>query len=299
MKRRIRYMALLLVLCMLALTGCAQPRDTMTLRVCLDAAPATLDPAMASSDAERTVVAHLFENLMKLSRGEDGGIQPVYAAAKSYTVEDNLDGTETYTFTLRQNVRWSDGQTVTAHDFVYAWQRLADPATGSPHAALLDMVAGFDQVQAEQDGSLLQVSAPDDFTFVVKLSYKCAYFLTDVCAGTATMPVRSDAAEREDWSLHSETLLTDGPTWDCAAVSLRAIDQNGNLLPYCGEAVCLSVEGPLKILGPSVVPLRGGMAGTYLATTGEAGRAVLHCRMEGALDTEAVLTVRSREEQNV
>ena len=118
MKRRIRYMALVLVLCMLALTGCAQPRDTMTLRVCLDAAPATLDPAMASSDAERTVVAHLFENLMKLSRGEDGGIQPVYAAAKSYTVEDNLDGTETYTFTLRQNVRWSDGQTVTAHDFV-------------------------------------------------------------------------------------------------------------------------------------------------------------------------------------
>ena len=89
-------------------------------------------------------------------------------------------------------------------------------------------------------------------------------------------------------------LLTDGPTWDCAAVSLRAIDQNGNLLPYCGEAVCLSVDGPLKILGPSVVPLRGGMAGTYLATTGEAGRAVLHCRMEGALDTEAVLTVRSR-----
>ena len=94
-------------------------------------------------------------------------------------------------------------------------------------------------------------------------------------------------------------LLTDGPTWDCAAVSLRAIDQNGNLLPYCGEAVCLSVEGPLKILGPSVVPLRGGMAGTYLATTGKAGRAVLHCRMEGALDTEAVLTVRCREEQNV
>ena len=228
MKRRIRYMALLLVLCMLALTGCAQPRDTMTLRVCLDAAPATLDPAMASSDAERTVVAHLFENLMKLSRGEDGGIQPVYAAAKSYTVEDNLDGTETYTFTLRQNVRWSDGQTVTAHDFVYAWQRLADPATGSPHAALLDMVAGFDQVQAEQDGSLLQVSAPDDFTFVVKLSYKCAYFLTDVCAGTATMPVRSDAAEREDWSLHSETLLTDGPYratgWDETGLTAQAAD---------------------------------------------------------------------------
>jgi len=67
-------------------------------------------------------------------------------------------------------------------------------------------------------------------------------------------------------------ILTDGPTWDYAAVSLRAIDQNGNLLPYCSEAVQLSVEGPVEILGPSVVPLRGGMAGTYLATTGEAGR---------------------------
>ena len=76
-------------------------------------------------------------------------------------------------------------------------------------------------------------------------------------------------------------LLTDGPTWDCAPVSLRAIDQNGNLLPYCGEAVQLWVEGPVKLLGPSIVPLRGGMAGTYLATTGAAGRAVLHCRMEG------------------
>ena len=51
---------------------------------------------------------------------------------------------------------------------------------------------------------------------------------------------------------------------------------------------------PGKILGPAIVPLRGGMAGTYLATTGEAGRAVLHCRMEGALDVEAALTVRKR-----
>ena len=57
----------------------------------------------------------------------------------------------------------------------------------------------------------------------------------------------------------------------------------------------LRTEGPVKILGPAVVPLRGGMGGTYLTTTGEAGRAVLHCRMEGALDTEAYLTIRCRE----
>ncbi len=90
-------------------------------------------------------------------------------------------------------------------------------------------------------------------------------------------------------------VLTDGPTWDCAAVGLRAIDQNGCLLPYCSEAVRLTVEGPVRLIGPNVVPLRGGMAGTYLATTGEAGRAVLRCRMEGALDAEVSLIVRSRE----
>ena len=90
-------------------------------------------------------------------------------------------------------------------------------------------------------------------------------------------------------------ILTDGPTWDCAAVSLRAIDQNGSLLPYCSEAVQLSVEGPAKLIGPSVVPLRGGMAGTYLATDGVAGRATLHCKMEGALDTEVSVIIRRRE----
>ena len=90
-------------------------------------------------------------------------------------------------------------------------------------------------------------------------------------------------------------ILTDGPTWDCAAVTLRAIDQNGILLPYCSEAVQLSVEGPAKLIGPAVVPLRGGMAGTYLATEGIAGRATLHCSMEGALDTEVSVIIRRRE----
>ncbi len=90
-------------------------------------------------------------------------------------------------------------------------------------------------------------------------------------------------------------ILTDGPSWDCAAVSLRAIDQNGCLLPYCSEAVRLSVEGPAVLIGPSVIPLRGGMAGAYLATTGVAGRATLRCQMEGALDTEVSVIIRRRE----
>ena len=134
------------------------------------------------------------------------------------------------------------------------------------------------------------------YKYIGVLGTPCAaYRFEAVWHGRAVRTVVREPVQsvRLECTVHNP-ILTDGPTWDCAAVSLRAIDQNGNLLPYCGEAVQLSVEGPVKILGPAIVPLRGGMAGTYLATTGEAGRAVLHCRMEGALDVEAALTVRKR-----
>ena len=65
----------------------------------------------------------------------------------------------TYTFTLRSAARWSDGERVTAEDFVYAWQRLVDPATASPNASLLSMVAGYDEVRESGDVSLLGVKA--------------------------------------------------------------------------------------------------------------------------------------------
>lgn len=98
---------------------------------------------MASSDAERTVVAYLFENLMKLSRGEDGR-HPAGLRRRQILHRGGQPGRHRDLYLHPAAERpLSDGQTVTAHDFVYAWQRLADPATGSPHAALLDMVAGI------------------------------------------------------------------------------------------------------------------------------------------------------------
>ena len=183
-----------------------------------------------------------------------------------------------------------------------------DPASAQMTAAILNEMRR-DAMELSPLSKARMLSLRLSWNEVARMYYKYIGVLGTPCAAyrfeavwhgrTVRTVVREPVQSvRLECTVHNP-ILTDGPTWDCAAVSLRAIDQNGNLLPYCGEAVCLSVEGPLKILGPSVVPLRGGMAGTYLATTGEAGRAVLHCRMEGALDTEAVLTVRSREEQNV
>ena len=188
---------------------------------------------------------------------------------------------------------------------------------------LLEKYEGLDRTAAPQVAAILNEMRRDSMDLsplsrarmyslrlswneLVQLYYKyigvlgspaAVYRFEAVWHGRAVRTVVKEPVQsvRLECTVHNP-ILTDGPTWDCAAVSLRAIDQNGNLLPYCGEAVQLSVEGPLRILGPSVVPLRGGMAGTYLATTGEAGPAKLHCRMEGALDTEVSLTIRCREE---
>ncbi len=87
-------------------------------------------------------------------------------------------------------------------------------------------------------------------------------------------------------------VLTDGPTWDCACVQLKAIDQTGALLHYYDEPVCLTVTGPAKLIGPTIVPMRGGLAGTYVASTGKAGSVTLRCEMAGAPAVEVTIEIK-------
>jgi len=213
MKKAKRITALLLILCLLtgALSACGTQEESVdAMQICLPEQPLTLDPAMVTTDSEKIVVSHLYDNLMKLALNEDGSTTAVPALARSYEWEDALDGTQTYTFVLRDDIFWSDGQPVTAHDFVYSWQRLADPATESPNAALLDMVSGYSSARKNNDMSKLKITAEDDYTLVVKTSYQCRYFLDRICTAAATMPVRKSAVEKENWSMNSATLLTNG-----------------------------------------------------------------------------------------
>ena len=191
MKRWKQIAALVLALLMLMMTaaGCAQEVEEtpgMSLRVVLIDRPTSLDPVYASTEEERTITEHLFENLMKYSAA---GL--VNGQAAEYSVVANEDGTETYTFTLRDDIYWSDGVAVTAEDFVHSWQRLVAPQVASPHASILEMVAGYDEA-IKGDVDALQVSAPNSHTFEVTLKEHCAYFLSTVCTDTATMPVRAD-----------------------------------------------------------------------------------------------------------
>ena len=205
-----RYAALLLALALSLglLAGCSLGKE-VSFRVAMGSVPATLDPALVSTDEEKIVVSHLFENLMKLQSDGSGGSTAGSGVARSYQCDTTAEGQETYTFKLRSGAVWSDGTRVKAGDFVYAWKRLVDPATGSENAGLLDMVAGYSAARAG-NVEALQVSAPDDDTFVVVLSGRCPYFVDSVCTAAATMPVRSSAVEQENWSLSLRTLLTNG-----------------------------------------------------------------------------------------
>ena len=227
MKRTKRLLSLVLALAVvLTMAGCGTVEpEKMTMRAALVGAPVTLDPARAFTETEKTVAANLYENLMKQTLT---GVTP--GQASSYVYTDNMDGTETYTFTLRSDIFWSDGKKVTAYDFVYAWQRLVDPETNSPHASILNMVAGYADAVAG-DPAALQVWASDDRTLNVTINGHCSYFLSVVCTAVSTMPVRADAVAaaadesdgadttsedgvqqpQADWSMDAATLLTNGP----------------------------------------------------------------------------------------
>ncbi len=177
----------------------------LTLSLCLTACGGEDDPGialegedlgltLALSDGERDgfLGRHLYENLMRWVDGGDGFAVLAPGQAESYTVETDYTGLATYTFTLRSNALWSDGEAVTAGQFADAWRRLADPANDLPGSALLAQVGGWDQVQETGDASLLAVSAPDDRTLVVTLAGDSAYFLETVCASPDAAPVRSD-----------------------------------------------------------------------------------------------------------
>ena len=94
----------------------------------------------------------------------------------------------------------------------------------------------------------------------------------------------------------SSDLLFEGDCYDMSAIRVRMTDQNGNQLFFLNESVLLSAEGPIEIVGPKILQLRGGCGGTYVRTTGETGTAIL--RLKGPGDTQATVTFTIENEGN-
>lgn len=158
--------------------------------------PASLDPVKAVGLPEIQVIRDLFEGLV--NQDEKGKLIP--GVATRWQSNDN----RVWTFTLRDNARWSDGTPVTAEDFVYSWQRLVDPKNTSPFAWFAAL-AGISNAQAIIDGKQtpdkLGVKAVNKNTLTVQLDKPVPYF-PNLAANFALYPVPKTAIEKfgNDWT---------------------------------------------------------------------------------------------------
>jgi oligopeptide transport system substrate-binding protein len=158
---------------------------------------ASLDPHKVEGTPESNIILNLLEGLV--STDANGHLAP--AVAESW---ENTDY-QTWTFHLRPGGVWSDGSPVTAQDFVYSWQRLADPKTGSPYASYLQYarIENIDAILAgKKPPESLGVSAIDDKTLKVTLSEPVPYFVS-MLSHTSMKPVKQSVVEKfgDKWTL--------------------------------------------------------------------------------------------------
>lgn len=166
----------------------------------------SFDPQVVEDVNGSEVVRDLFEGLYN----QDASGNTVPGVALSHTVSaDNM----TYTFTLRDNAKWSDGKPVTAGDFVYAWQRAVDPELASPYSWYMELMSienGAAIIAGDKPITDLGVSAPDDTTLVVQLSQPLPYFDKMVShATTFPSPKWAIEAHGSEWT-RPENMVSNG-----------------------------------------------------------------------------------------
>lgn len=164
----------------------------------------TLDPALNQAVDGGIVIENLFEGLYK----PDDNMQPVPGIAESYDLSDDQ---MTYTFHLRKDAKWSNGDPVTAGDFEYAWKRVLDPETAAEYAYQMMYLAGAEEYNAGTGSADdVGVKAVDDYTLEVKLTAPCSYFL-DLTSFPCYFPVDKKVVEsNSDWATKADSYVSNG-----------------------------------------------------------------------------------------
>ena len=177
-----------------------------TLRIGNTGEPATLDPHGVTGVWENRPVGELFNGLLT----EDAAARSVPGAAVSWTLSD--DG-RTYTFKLRPGATWSDGQPVTAGDFVYAFRRIIDPVRAAKYASILYPIQNAAALNGKKMEGLEKLGvrevAPD--TLEITLENPTSYFL-DLLTHYTTFPVPKHVVEKHgnDW-IKPGNIVSNGP----------------------------------------------------------------------------------------
>lgn len=186
--------------------GEAQKAEGNVLRYVMSSEPETLDPNMNNYASSSNVLLNLFTGLYQYS-ADGTGVEP--ACAESHTVsEDGL----TYTFKLREGLKWSDGSPLTAADFEYSWKRELKQDTASAAAWQLYYIKNgeaYNNGQCEADE--VGVKAIDDTTLEVVLNNPTPYFV-NLTAANNFAPVKKEAVEgAEVWTKSADTYVCNGP----------------------------------------------------------------------------------------
>lgn len=189
------------------------------IRASLSSEPASLDPALATDTGTATVLTNLFEGLTR-----DAGYGPFPALAERWEID--AAGT-TYTFHLREGLRWSNGDPLTAEDFVYAWTRVLDPKIASPYAFQLSYIKGglafsesdpHNPAAYEAAKAALGLKAPDARTLVVTLEAPTPYFAALTSTATLQPVPRRLVETNPDWAARADQFVANGPyklvEWD-------------------------------------------------------------------------------------
>lgn len=199
-----RIILLLLVVCLLAVSvGCGGYNSKAIIYYELPKPPLTLDPQLASEDAELLLVRNLFEGLLR--RDENGEI--VNGVITGYEYDNKV-----YTFHLSESVKWSDGTPLTADDFVFAFRRAVDPATKAPYANKLSKILNAEMIlSGAVAAENLGVKAKDDVTLCITMAQHDNEFpaklTTSVC-----MPCHRAFFEtcEGQYGLSKDTIMTNG-----------------------------------------------------------------------------------------
>lgn len=218
MKKRIVAVMMTVAMAASLLAGCGVPKSNddkggsnkesaeKVFRYSTNTEATTLDPTKANCVPDNEIQHAVTEGLVRNTGGE---ITP--GVAEDWKVsEDGL----VYTFTLNPDAKWSDGEQIKAQDFVYAWQRLMDPATAAPYAFIGEYIKNGAEVEkGEVAPTELGVVAKDDTTLEVTLVHPTSYFLSLVGSSAQFAPLRQDVVEKygKDFAADAEKNVYSGP----------------------------------------------------------------------------------------
>lgn len=172
---------ILLPLVYIAAVGCGQKTETnvekgyktKTLYIANGSEPESLDPHLSTGSPENNIQLQMFEGL---TMKDHKTLKPIPGVAKSWDISEDRT---LYTFHLRDNARWSNGDPVTAHDFIDAWERILTPRVSADYAYMVFVIKNAEAFYNGEitDFSEVGVKAVDDYTLTVQLSDPTPYFL--------------------------------------------------------------------------------------------------------------------------